>query len=308
MVALDLVGPVEAFRYASLLSQNAEYHIEFVSEKNRPVLAASTLKLVADKTIDDVPSMTDILLVPGMMDPADNAYQSDELMEWVRSQCKVSDRWVCICSGVFVLAAAGVLGTEEVTTHWNDSAQLRERFSALNVRDDQIYVKSGNLYTSGGVTAGIDLALAIIAEDQGKDLALAVAKRMLVYLQRSGDQRQFSSLLQAQSKGGRFHDLVNWIDENLHKQISIESLSDHCAMSPRNFSRAFKADVGRPPMTFVRERRLEKAKLLLEGHTTTISEVAIVCGFNSLDQFGKSFSAAFAVSPQTYRKQFCSRT
>ncbi len=307
MVALDLVGPVEAFRYASLLSGSAEYRIEFVSEKDDPVSAASTLKLLADQTIGNVQSPSDILLIPGMMDPEDTAYQSTELLQWVKRQCKISNRWVSICSGVFVLAAAGVLGNEEVTTHWNDSAQLRKRFPALTVQDDQIYVKSGKLYTSGGVTAGIDLALAIIAEDHGKDLALAVAKRMLVYLQRSGDQRQFSSLLKAQSKSDRFRDLITWIDENLQNQIDIETLSNRCAMSPRNFSRAFRTDVGLPPMTFVRERRLEKAKMLLEAHTTTIGEVAKMCGFNSLDQFGKSFGATFAVSPQTYRKQFYSK-
>ncbi len=308
MVALDLVGPVEAFRYANLLSRSAEYHIEFVSEKNHPVSAASTLKLVADHSIDSVQSPADILLVPGMMDPDDNGYQSAELQQWIRRQCQISDRWVCICSGVFVLAKAGVLDNEEVTTHWNDSARLREHFPSLAVRDDQIYVKSGRLFTSGGVTAGIDLALAIIAEDHGKSLALAVAKRMLVYLQRSGDQRQFSTLLQAQSKGGRFDDLIIWLEENLQKQVDIETLSNRCAMSPRNFSRAFSADIGIPPMSYVRQRRLEKARLLLESQTTTISEIAYMCGFVSLDQFGKSFGAAFAVSPQTYRKQFDSKT
>lgn len=304
MVALDLVGPVEAFRYATHLSENVHYHVDFVGLTDNPTPTASTIEFATRYTIDNFTKTADILLIPGMMDPDDQSYQSTTVLGWVREQCARSKRLVCVCSGVFLPAEAGVLNDETVTTHWNDSTQLRERFPNLKVSDDLIFMKSDRVYTSGGVTAGIDLALSIIAEDHGRGLASKVAKRMLVYLQRQGNQRQFSDILSAQSRADRFHDILGWIEENLLTSFNVEDLSARCAMSPRNFSRAFKNELGVSPMAYVRQRRLEKARILLEEQNSPVSEIARSCGFMSLDQFGRAFNAMFGISPQNYRMRF----
>lgn len=304
MVALDMVGPVEAFNYASRLSAATSYDIVLVGENTGPQTSSSSIGITPHQTFSQGCEQAEILLIPGMMHPEDKSYLTPALTEWVRSQAVISNKWVCICSGIFVLAETGLVDTQPVTTHWNDAFYLRQAFPALDVKEERIFVQSGKLYSSGGVTAGIDLALHIITEDCGKDVASRVAKRMLVYLQRSGDQRQFSSLLQAQSRESRFHGLINWIEQNLHREISVELLSDRTAMSPRNFSRAFKAELGCSPMAFVIERRLETARLMLESGDQPISSIANACGFRSLDQFGKAFGNKFSVSPRHFRERF----
>lgn len=304
MVALDMVGPVEAFSYASNLSATVSYDVVLFGENTGSQKSSSEIGITPHRSFSQGTQAADILLIPGMMHPEDKTYLTPALTSWIQSQAPISKRWVCICSGIFVLAETGVVDIQAVTTHWNDAPYLKEAFPHLDVREERIFLQSGNLYTSGGVTAGIDLALHIIAEDCGKDIATGVAKRMLVYLQRSGDQRQFSNLLQAQSRGSRFFNLISWIEQNLHETINIEKLSHHAAMSPRNFSRAFKAELGVSPMSFVSDRRLEQAKLLLERSDYSISRIAESCGFKSLDQFGKSFNSKFSVSPRDYRQSF----
>lgn len=304
IVALDLVGPIEAFHYATVLSDQLAYSFDFVASDTGPITAASSAQFVANHSIKDYCRQSDILLIPGMMNPDDEAYRSDAILEWVRAQCERSQRLACVCSGVFVLAEAGVVSNETVTTHWNDSPALKHRFPSLDVQDDRIFARAGSLYTSGGVTAGIDLALAIIAEDGGPALAASVAKRMLVYMQRQGDQKQFSDLLNIQTRDDRFAHLISRIEDELSGHITVERLSEWCNMSPRNFSRAFKQSMGISPMAYVRSRRLLAARQLLEQPDVPIGEVGHLCGFSQHEQFSRAFKLAYDMSPNSYRSRF----
>lgn len=310
MVALDLVGPLEAFNYASLIARSetgaadAGYRIDLVAPSTGPVDTASPVTLQAQTDIARYCENTDNLLVPGMMDPASHAYRQADVLDWVRAQAGRSNRLLAICSGAFVFAEAGLLSDEPVTTHWNDAAALQERFPSLSVDPEKIFVKSGRLYTSGGVTAGIDLALAIIEEDLGHALALKVAKRMLVYLKRPGDQAQFSDMLAAQAQSTRFTELLDWIELHLKEPLTVEILSDRCAMSPRNFSRVFKAEMGVAPMAYVRGRRVEAARVQLEQTAKPIGKIAADVGFSSTDHFSRAFTLLKGTSPQAHRARF----
>ena len=165
-------------------------------------------------------------------------------------------------------------------------------------------MRDGNIYSSGGVTAGIDLALALIEEDMGHTDALNVAKRMVVPLKRAGNQAQFSDLLLAQSKATRFNPLIEWLETNLRKNLSVQDMAAFCSMSARNFSRQFTAELGDPPIRYLHKRRLERAKALLEQTDKTLLEIAHGCGFASDDSFRRHFSAAFGLGPRDYRARF----
>ncbi|MEM9670781.1 MAG: helix-turn-helix domain-containing protein [Pseudomonadota bacterium] len=308
VVALDLVGPIEAFNYATMIlaetAPSRGYKIDIVGVNHGPVETISPIKFFTETAIADYERSSDILLVPGMR-TGDVRYRDEKLMRWLPVQAERSRRLVSICSGVFLLAEAGLLANAEVTTHWMDSPDLREAFPNLKINDDEIYCRSGKIYTSGGVTAGIDLALAIIAEDYGNALALKVARRMIVYLKRAGNQTQFSGVLHAQSKASRFADLLDWIESNLHSSLTIAQLSEKCAMSPRNFSRSFTNEIGVTPIGYVTRRRLDQVRTLLVETKLTIKSIAVQTGFSSAASMTRAFNEAFKITPTEYRDRFC---
>lgn len=309
-VALDLVGPLEAFNYVAQLGseeadrQNFGYKITLLAESLGPVPSMSGVQLCADASYLDFHEPLDILLVPGMK-AGDHSYQTAPLVDWVQNQAARSERIASVCSGAYVLAHAGLLEGHKVTTHWNHGPKLQAAYPGIDVDADQIFCRSGNIYSSAGVTAGIDLALSIIEEDFGKALALRIAKRLVVFLKRPGDQAQFSDLLDAQSKTTRFSDLLDWIEIHSGDTLTIERLADVCAMSPRNFSRAFRVDIGMPPMQYVRNRRLERARLLLEDTDQPVTAIARNSGFISTESFTRAFKEMWHVTPGNYRKYFC---
>jgi len=311
-VSLDVAGPLEAFYYATLISKeetgldNCGYEIELVAAKAGPVESMSGVRLFAERSTKTVKEPCDILLVPGMK-PNETRYEDDGLLQWLNDQAARSTRVVSVCSGAIVLAHAGLLDGHRVTTHWNSGKKLRENFDNIDVDDSKIYCKSGKIYSSAGVTAGIDLALSIIQEDFGRSLALKIAKRMVVFLQRAGDQSQFSELLSSQGKSKRFTDLLDWIEENLSLNITTSLLADRCAMSERNFSRSFKADLNYSPMQYVTRRRLEWARLLLEEDNQALDAIAKTSGFVSTARFSASFKEAFHITPIQYKKRFNAR-
>jgi len=308
-VALDLVGPIEAFNYVALMAAEEAgapelgYRITLIGEEIGPVPSMSGLRLCADTSYKKFNEALNILLVPGMKS-GDCSYQQGGLPEWIKAQAVRSERIASVCSGAYVLAHAGILAGHKVTTHWNHGNILQQSYPDIHVDATQIHCKSGNIYSSAGVTAGIDLALAIIEEDFGRALALKVAKRLVVFLKRPGDQAQFSDLLSAQSVATRFTALLEWAEGHLASDLTIEALADQCAMSPRNFSRMFHSDIGLPPMHYIRQRRLERARLLLEDTEQSLAMIARSTGFMTVERLARTFRSAWHVSPAQYRKRF----
>jgi len=308
-VALDLVGPLEAFAYVAMIlaegggKQSHGYDITLVGQQTGPVDSMSGVRLHADASYHDFEEPLDILLVPGMKS-GNQSYKNPTMTAWVTAQASRSERVASVCSGAYLLAHAGLLKGHRITTHWNHGKKLKAAYPDVEVDARQIHCKSGKIYSSAGVTAGIDLALAIIEEDYDRALALKIAKRMVVFLKRPGDQAQFSDLLSAQTTTSRFGALLEWIEGHLSADLTVDAMADHCAMSPRNFSRAFGADIGMPPINYVTRRRLEHARLLLEETDMALAVVAKTTGFLSSERLTRAFRAAWRTSPGQYRKRF----
>ncbi|MBO6504595.1 MAG: helix-turn-helix domain-containing protein [Kordiimonadaceae bacterium] len=302
-LSLDLIGPLEALNYVNMERHpDRPYDIKLCAQSTGPVDTLSGIQLVADTALAD---LTDVhtLLIPGML-TGDLRYRELGIVDWVRSHAPSIRRIASVCSGALISGEAGLLDGRSVTTHWMDSGNLQALVPTAHVTTDRIYVKDGNVYSSGGVTAGIDLALALIEEDFDRQTALKVAKRMIVPLQRAGNQSQFSELLLSQEKTVRFAPLLQWIEENLQADLCVNSMAEHASMSARNFSRRFSEDIGMPPMQFVRLRRLERAKLLLEQSNRPLNEIARLSGFGSGDKLRRQFDQMYGVGPKEYRARF----
>jgi transcriptional regulator GlxA family with amidase domain len=210
-----------------------------------------------------------------------------------------------VCSGAFVLAAAGLLDGRRATTHWGWCDTLAESFPDVTVEPDCIFVRDGNVWTSAGVTAGIDLALAMVEEDAGREVALAIARRLVVFLKRPGGQSQFSAQLAGQlAEREPLVELQAWIADHLDADLSVERLAEMATMSVRNFSRTFAAEVGITPARFVERARVEGARRLLEESTASVDEVAARCGFGTAETMRRTFLRALRVSPSDYRRRF----
>jgi transcriptional regulator GlxA family with amidase domain len=214
-------------------------------------------------------------------------------------------RVATVCTGIYGLAPTGLLDGRRVTTHWRFARDVARTFPALRVEDDAIFIRDDRFYTSAGITAGIDLALALIEEDCGRTLALAVARDLVVYLQRAGGQAQYSELLQLQTRSSdRFSELISWMLGHLAQDLSIEGLAARVNLSPRHFSRRFALEIGQPPADFVTELRLDAARHLLDQSRTAIEQVATTVGFRSADVFRRAFERRFGLAPSAYRLCF----
>ena len=214
-------------------------------------------------------------------------------------------RIASVCTGIYGLAPTGLLDGRRVTTHWRFAADVKARFPRLDVDPDAIYVRDGRFATSAGVTAGIDLALALIEEDHGPGLALAVARELVVYLRRSGGQSQYSTPLKLQAAStDPIHDVAAFVVENLDGDLSVERLAARAHLSPRQFSRRFTEALGVAPASFVSERRLDEAKRLLGEERSSVEAIASATGFRSADVFRRAFERRFGVGPRDYRARF----
>ena len=318
-LSLDLSGPLDAFdsvwlpmELASTRNgkapldgpeQKPAYRQVLLAQDTKPVETMSGIKMVADFSIEDFDEPIDTLIVPGMK-TGDLRYRQSPLIHWIQERAESFRRLASVCSGAMILAEAGLLDGRRATTHWMDSADMARMYPKAQVVGDQIFVKDGHIYSSGGVTAGIDLALSMIEEDHGHRVALQVAKRLIVPLKRSGDQTQFSNLLQAQGSAHRFGTLLDWIERNLAIELDIAILASQCSMSERNFSRQFAMEMDASPMQYIRMRRLECAKLLLENTEKPISQVASETGFGGADSFRRQFVQHNRIGPRQYRAQF----
>jgi transcriptional regulator GlxA family with amidase domain len=308
---LDITGPLDVFAIANDLLQKdgrkiSAYQTEIVAEeKDDVVITASGVRLLADTSWSSKVKRDTLLVAGGPM--AEEA--SEDLVDWLRQTAPHVRRLGAICTGAFLLARAGLLDGRRATTHWCRAEKLQQRFPGISVEADCIYIKDGSVYTSAGITAGIDLALALVEEDFGRLLALNVARMMVLYLKRPGGQSQFSTGLLAQyGEGGVLAPTVQWMRDNYRRNLTNEVLAEQAAMSLRNFARVFKRETGLPPARFIEKIRLEAAVKLLEETRHALETIARECGFQSGEHFRLTFTRCFKITPGEYRDRFSSRT
>jgi transcriptional regulator GlxA family with amidase domain len=270
------------------------------------VTGSSGVRLLADANLAELEAEMDrdTVLVAGGGSAA-NPEAMAEVAAWVRRAAPRARRVVSVCAGAFVLAEAGLLSGKRATTHWLRAADLERRYPDVTVEADSIYVRDGKIATSAGATAGFDLALALVEEDLGSEIAREVARDLVIYLRRPGGQSQFSAPLRRQAKNDRrIRDLQLWALEHLAEDLRVERLAERTAMSPRNFARVFREEVGVPPARFVEELRLEAARRSLEETEETVEGIAASCGLGSATSLRRAFSRELGVSPQDYRARF----
>jgi transcriptional regulator GlxA family with amidase domain len=305
--ALDLVGPAETFAAVPERADGTrEYEIVIIGMgRTRRFTAETGLTLTADVG-PDTRLKLDTLIVPGGRGMR-TAPVASATAAFIRRRADRMRRVAAVCTGTYGLAATGLLDGRRVATHWRFAADLQRRFPKLRVDADAVFIRDGAFYTSAGISAGIDLSLALIEEDCGPRAALGVARELVVYLKRPGGQRQFSEPLQYQLKGAdRFADLVGWISGSLDEDLSVVSMAERACLSPRQFTRAFTATFGVPPAAFVENLRLREATDRLAARRTGIDAVARSVGYASADVFRRAFERKFGIAPHEYRRRFSS--
>ncbi len=301
---LDVTGPLQVFATANDLaaSEPPPYALQMVAPASQGVTTSSGLGLVASP-LPPADAELDTLIVAGGPG-VDAAAEDPALLDWVRARAGRADRVAAVCTGAFLLAAAGVLDGRRAATHWSCCAELARRFPAVRVEPDPIFVQDGPVWTSAGVTAGIDLALALVEEDLGHAAALAVARYLVVFLKRPGGQAQFSAALSLQVADDKFGALHTWIGEHLAEDTSLPVLASRAGMSERSFSRRYAEATGLTPGRAVEKLRVEAARLLLSEGRLPVKRIAQRCGFGSEETMRRSFLRLLAVTPQDYRARF----
>ncbi|MET7754583.1 GlxA family transcriptional regulator [Streptomyces sp. NPDC005389] len=303
--SLDVTGPYEVFAGAGRASGDPDmYAIRTASLDGGPVRTHSGLRLLPDTTlaeaVADGPPHT--LVVPG----GEGTREPDPaLIDWLRTHAPDAGRLVSVCTGALLLAEAGLLDGHRATTHWAACDHLARCYPEVEVDPDPIFVRDGRLSTSAGVTAGIDLALALVEEDLGRDVALTVARHLVVFLRRPGNQAQFSVQLAAQTaRREPLRDLQQWITEHPAGDLSVEALAGRARLSPRHFARAFQAETGTTPGRYVDRVRLEHARRLLEETSRGVEEVARAAGYGTPEAMRRAFTKALGTGPADYRRRF----
>jgi len=308
VTALDLVGPADAFSIANEISCRADgeaapYRITVLGLDGLRFVAESGLRFEAHAALEASLAL-DTLIVPGGSGLREETAQA-RVGTWLRGHARNSRRIACVCTGIYGVAPSGLLDGRRVTTHWRFARDLAQRFPTLVVDEDALYVRDGPYYTSAGITAGIDLALALIEEDLGPRAALAVARELVVYLKRPGGQTQYSEPLRMQTlASNRFADLVAWIVRHLDQDLGVESLAAKANLSARQFSRRFVEAFGCTPARYVERLRLGEARRMLSHDGVSIQRAAAAVGFSSTDVFRRAFERRFGLSPGEYRLRF----
>lgn len=310
---LDITGPFEVFNFANLslkrhgISQENIYKLTLLAEKPGPVTTMSGLQILAEDVYGDLDVEFDTLLIPG--GDMEKALSNEKLIAWIKAMSPKVRRLVSVCTGAFLLAEAGLLEGCKATTHWDFCQQLAKDYPSVQVKPDYIFIKDGHIFTSGGITSGIDLALALLEEDWGRELALYVARYLVVFLKRPGGQSQFSSYLATEaSHRPDLRDLQVWIMEHIHHDLTVETLAERMAMSPRNFSRLFLSETGMTPAKFVEMTRIDRARYLLETGALSVETIAEKTGFKDSERMRRAFIRQMGVNPQNYRHRFGSST
>jgi len=300
--ALDVTGPSEVFSLAARARTVGTYSIDLLTATGAAIRTSSGLTLEPHGPLDN--REIDTLVIPGGKGTR-AAAQDEKLIAWIRTAARRSRRVTSVCTGAFLLARAGLLDGRRATTHWAACNALQRQHPTIEVDPDPIFVRDGNVYTSAGVTAGIDLALALVEEDLGPQAALAVARSLVLFVKRPGGQAQFSAGLRSQTASHRrIRELQQWIGGNLTDDLSVPALAARCHMSERNFSRVFARQVGSTPAAYVESLRIERARLLLETTEHQLEHIAAESGFGTVETLRRSFARRLHASPSDYRRRF----
>ena len=306
---LDITGPLEVFSRTSRLlveqgrTRTPAYEVEIIAQRTGPLRTSSGLELVARRTLAEVRAVDTLLITGGMGFEA--ASRDAPMLAQIRRIARLARRVGSICNGAVVLAATGLLEGRAATTHWAYCDRLGAMEPSARLDNDAIYVKDGNVYTSAGVTAGMDMALAMVEEDWGRSTAIGVAQQLVMFLKRPGGQSQFSRLLAAQARdGGSFEDLVTWIQQHPEAPLDVGSLARRAHMSERNFARRFRDECGVTPAAYVADVRVEAARRLLEDAPVPLKEVARRSGFGDEQNLRRQFRRSTGIQPIDYRKRF----
>ncbi len=303
---LDVIGPADVFAAAPRLAGPgaAGYQVELVAPTPGPLSTSSGIALVPRRTVRETTGDADTLIVAG----GGGVYAAARdrlLVAWVRRMAGRCRRVASVCTGAVLLAEAGLLDGRRATTHWAAAADLAARYPAVRVDADPIFIRDGHVWTSAGVAAGIDLALALVSDDLGPSVARDIARWLVLFLQRTGGQSQFSVQLAAQAATrSPLRDLQAWMADHPAADLSVAALAARVAMSPRNFARVFLREVGCTPAAFVERTRLEAARRLLEGTALGLEEVAAAAGFGGTATMYRVFQRSLRVSPGAYRRHF----
>jgi transcriptional regulator GlxA family with amidase domain len=302
--SLDAAGPIEVFSTANREAGRAAYTTEVVARSGSTVRATSGLQFAVDHRLSGVRGEIDTLMVTGGEGTVE-AMRDRALLDGVRRLAGRARRVTSVCTGAFILAEAGLLDGRRATTHWSMCDTLAKHYPAITVEPDPIFVQDGNVYTSAGVTAGMDLALALVEDDLGRDIALAVARRLVLFLRRPGNQSQFSAQLAAQvAHRDTLRDVQQWIADHPDVDLSIATMARRSGMSERNFARCFKDEVGVTPARYVECARLEVARRLLEETDDSVARVATASGFGTAETMRRVFLRALRTGPTEYRRRF----
>ena len=303
---LDVTGPAQVFASANdavvAAGGTPPYVVKLVAQGGGSATASAGLRLAADPLPPWCEALDTLLVAGGT--GAEAATENPVLIDWVRHRATQARRIASVCTGAFLLAAAGLMEGRRAATHWEYCSRLAQRFPSVRVEPDPIFVRDGPVWTSAGVTAGIDLALALVEEDLGRSIALAVARYLVVFLKRPGGQAQFSTTLALQTAEDQFGALHDWISTHLAEDLSLSVLAHQAGMSERSFSRHYAQATGQTPARAIERLRVEAARRLLSESRTPIKRIMQRCGFGSEETMRRSFLRLLAVTPQDYRSRF----
>jgi transcriptional regulator GlxA family with amidase domain len=303
---LDVAGPLQAFATANDLARSrgheAPYAPRVIADTGTALMTSAGLGLFA-QPLPSKGEAPDTLIVAGGWG-VHAASRDTAFLAWVRRRAAGSRRVASVCTGAFMLAAAGLLDGRRAVTHWTRCDELAQRYPSISVDPDPIFIRDGTIWTSAGVTAGIDLTLALIEDDLGRAVALDVARHLVVFLKRPGGQAQFSATLSLQKAGERFGELHAWITENFTAKLSVGALAERAGMSERSFVRHYRAQTGMTPARSIEQLRLEAARRLLGDTAFPVKRIAARCGFGSEETMRRSFLRSSGVTPQAYRERF----
>ena len=304
---LDVSGPADVFAAARrLLGPRNDYRVELVAPERGPVVTSAGVELLVRRSIRDVRRPIDTLLVCG--GPASALRAARGLAPRLATLSRVARRTAAVCTGAFLLGEAGLLDGRRAVTHWSACDALRRRHPGCRVEVDRIFVEDRRIWTSAGVTAGMDLALALVEQDHGPALALDIARWLVMYLRRPGGQSQFAAPLVAQrTQLDALSELLAWMRDNPRADLSVEALARRAGMSVRNFARVFRRETGTTPAAFVEELRIEAARRSLELSRGSVKEIAHACGFPNAATAHRAFRRRLGVTPLEYRERFSAR-
>lgn len=303
--ALDVAGPLDVFATANdFLPEEDQYNCVLVAGSTKPLRSSNGMRMIADLSFDQAERAFHTVLVAGSPNFGESP-NDDAMSAWLREWGAAAKRYGSICTGAFALGRAGLLDGRTVTTHWLRSGQLARQFPEAKVEHDRIHARDGRLVTSAGVTAGIDLSLALVGEDHGPALSLTCAKALVVVAQRQGGQSQFSPLLQSTGDPGtQLGKVQAYVMENIGEAFPVERLAELAGVSPRSIARLFVRELMVTPHEFVEGVRLDRARHLLEASDLALKAIAFDCGFASPDQMRNAFQRRLNVTPQQYRGSF----